>query len=281
MRIPLPPREIPDTGITDAEVDEITWGKIVDKLHASAHAAGQPDAITPGSIGAEVGGLMTAHLASAAAHSMMSITERDRLFNNDGKTHAQSAADFNAMLTCGFHNFIGTLNSPSTTWSQYYVLNLGLGNDYAFSAFGVQIAIPRNANPAVAFFRNREASTWTPWRELTIPWANVAGYDSGFQVPVLASGWAQYGGNWLARYRKLGNTVTLSGLVARTTTASSTIFVLPAGYRPPSGSYFKAIGHAGGVFVEAVLYVDPSGVVACGHPATTFTWLSISMTFTV
>jgi len=115
-----------------------------------------------------------------------------------------------------------------------------------------------------------------------ITWGKIVDYDSGFQVPVLAPGWAPSHTNWLARYRKLGNTVTLSGRVARTTTASSTIFVLPAGYRPPSVSYFKAIGrtHAG-VYEEAVLYVDALGNVVCGHPVTTLFFLGISMTFTV
>jgi hypothetical protein len=58
-----------------------------------------------------------------------------------------------------------------------------------------------------------------------VPWTSVTGFSNG---------WINYGSVFqTAQYRKIGDVVTLRGLI-KSGTVGSSAFTLPAGYRPPA-----------------------------------------------
>lgn len=68
-------------------------------------------------------------------------------------------------------------------------------------------------------------------------------YDSGWIYPTLENGWSNRTTNASpARYRKIGNVVYIAGSITGGT-FNSTIFTLPAGFRP-GGSYQSTLVRA-------------------------------------
>lgn len=106
------------------------------------------------------------------------------------------------------------------------------------------------------FFRNYYAvdGQWAPWRSLY-----SSGDDSGWISATLRNGWENYGGSYStpAFYKDAMGWVHLKGLVQNG--SGSTIFVLPAGYRP--GSNMFAPISVGGDGRVSRLDIDPSGNV--------------------
>jgi hypothetical protein len=72
--------------------------------------------------------------------------------------------------------------------------------------------------------------------------------DTGWQTPTLQNGWLNYSTidiNWRdAVYRRIGNIVIIEGLM-RSGPAGSTIFTLPAGYRPVRNLLWSTFCDAG------------------------------------
>lgn len=69
-----------------------------------------------------------------------------------------------------------------------------------------------------------------------ITYADMGGLVTPWQAPSFLNGWSNFGAPYSpAGYRKVGDNVQLRGLVKGGTTAALTpMFVLPAGYRPPT-----------------------------------------------
>ena len=91
-------------------------------------------------------------------------------------------------------------------------------------------------------------------------WVDAASglVDSGWQTPTLLNGWSDFGDGWQeARYRKIGNRVTIEGLVKDGALPNSDIFSLPAGYRPTKSLLFRQVAETG----DYVLTVNASGDV--------------------
>lgn len=64
--------------------------------------------------------------------------------------------------------------------------------------------------------------------------------------PAFGSGWTNYGGGWqTGRFCKIGDYVYMSGLVTRTTTATTTIFTLPTGYTNTNGTSHTPVASTG------------------------------------
>jgi hypothetical protein len=120
--------------------------------------------------------------------------------------------------------------------------------------------------------------TATSQPTITPALTSITGYDSGLQNFSYSAGWANYSASaFIPSYRKLGNLVILSGLVARSTTSGTTIATLPVGYRPPHiRSYFSAL-YLGGVRELCFIYIYPAGTIdlIAPTPATTIVWISL------
>ena len=82
----------------------------------------------------------------------------------------------------------------------------------------------------------------------------------GWQTPSFGSNWTHYGGAYGNVYfRRFGDLVNLTGLVkvAANATASTTLFTLPAGYRPAKQLLFLVMTSVGPTRVD----IDTSGNV--------------------
>ena len=85
------------------------------------------------------------------------------------------------------------------------------------------------------------------------------------------TGWGHYGGsNQTGRYKKIGDIVTVEGLVARTSGSLAIIATLPSGYRPAANHFFPVATNSG----PGVVYVDSAGNI--GHTSGGTTWVSLS-----
>jgi len=92
-----------------------------------------------------------------------------------GQNHS-TYQDFNAVGDFGFRYVNGSTNGPGTGSSQFYSVTFGLGNDYSFANYAMQIAIPRyNSSDRYVTFRTREATTWGSWYKIYAGYADSAG----------------------------------------------------------------------------------------------------------
>ena len=114
-------------------------------------------------------------------HSAISdMTDEHRIFNNMGDNHgtrttfdAQGAA---ASVNFGWRFVQGSTNSPGVNSAgQYYSQFVGLGNEYAYNNYGMQIAYPRNVtNPYIAI-RYEEGGAFGAWQKISAGYADSAG----------------------------------------------------------------------------------------------------------
>jgi hypothetical protein len=112
---------------------------------------------------------------SSHTHSIDNLTDASRLFNNMGQNHS-AYTDFNGVGDFGFRYVNGSTNGPGTGSSQFYSVTFGLGNDYSFANYAMQIAIPRyNSSDRYVTFRTREATTWGSWYKIYAGYADSAG----------------------------------------------------------------------------------------------------------
>ena len=99
-------------------------------------------------------------------HSIDTISDEQRLFNNMGQNHS-TQTDFNSITDFGTRFVQGATNGPGTGSSQFYGFSLGLGNEYAFSQYALQLAIPRYiVTDKYLSFRSREGGTWSSWYKI-------------------------------------------------------------------------------------------------------------------
>jgi hypothetical protein len=99
----------------------------------------------------------------------------NQIFNNRGRNHG-SPTDFDSVSVYGPYFIQGTTNGPGTGSGQFYGISLGLGNDYTYSQYAMQMAIPRyNSSDRYFSFRTREAGTWGSWYKIYAGYADSAG----------------------------------------------------------------------------------------------------------
>lgn len=102
--------------------------------------------------------------------------------------------------------------------------------------------------------------------------------DTGYHIvgqpgePAFQNGWSNYGGVWRgAVFRKASGIVKVEGLILHLAgnVANSTIFTLPAGYRPQDHLMFASVGYNGAAETPTRLDVYGTGeVVASPNIAT-------------
>jgi hypothetical protein len=122
------------------------------------------------------------------------------LFNNMGQPHS-TQSDFNAITDFGARFVQGTTNGPGTGSGQFYGLSLGLGSDYAYGSYAMQLALPRFiGTDSYLSVRTREAGTWGSWSKISAGYSDNAGLLDGLDSTAFApvtggSGYVQLQGS--------------------------------------------------------------------------------------
>jgi len=115
-------------------------------------------------------------------HSIDSITDEHRLFNNMGDNHG-TRTDFNYTPSnnYGFRYVQGNTNGPSWGGSQNYGFFAGLGNDYNGN-YGSQFYWARDTvNPYISI-RFREGDGWKDWTKISAGYADNANLLDGLDL---------------------------------------------------------------------------------------------------
>ena len=131
-----------------------------------------------------------------------------QFFNNMGNIHT-TRTDFNASTNFGFNYIQGSTNGPGIpSASQYYNLSIGLGNDYAYSQYAMEFAIPRTPGGGLPYpsVRFREGGTWGSWSKIYAGYADSAGSSTTATSATSATS-ATYlnSGNYILRRGGSGN----------------------------------------------------------------------------
>jgi len=126
----------------------------------------------------EIGAAATSH-----THTIAAITDAARWWNNFGDNHG-ARTSFDAQATSptigfGWRYVQGSTNGPGVnSATQYYSQYIGLGNEHAATAYGMQIAYPRNVtNPYIAI-RYNELGSLGAWQKISAGYADSAGAAS-------------------------------------------------------------------------------------------------------
>ena len=104
--------------------------------------------------------------------------------------------------------------------------------------------------------------------------------DTGWQTPTLLNNWVNFDAvTWQeARYRKIGNRVTIEGLIKDGDLPASAIFNIPAGYRPIKALLFRQVAGIG----DYNLDVSSSGnVTLSGITGGSSDYVSINISYLV
>ncbi|MDD4909316.1 MAG: tail fiber domain-containing protein [Candidatus Omnitrophica bacterium] len=105
-----------------------------------------------------------------------------QFFNAHGQNHG-TYTDFNTPTDFGFRYIVGTTNGPGIAGaSQYYNLGIGLGNDYAYTSYAMQLAIPRNLSTPYISVRYRENGAWGSWYKIYAGYADTAAALSSMNI---------------------------------------------------------------------------------------------------
>lgn len=112
--------------------------------------------------------------------SISSLSNAPSLFNNMGEVHQQRTS-FDAQgaastVDFGWRYVQGSINGPGTnSATQYYSQFIGLGSNYAYNTYGMQIAYPRNVTSPYISIRYQEGSVFGSWRKISAGYADSAG----------------------------------------------------------------------------------------------------------
>lgn len=151
---------------------------------------------------------LSGNASTASNASLLNSLSSTQLFNNMGQNH-NTYTDANAFTNFGTQYLQGATNGPGNGNSQWYMLGMGLGNEYAYSQYAMQFAIPRTptgGNPYLAL-RFREAGSWQSWSKIWAGYADSAGtatnlsggsvtLSGGFVMDTPGSGYARFS-NWV------------------------------------------------------------------------------------
>lgn len=144
--------------------------------------------------------------------------------------------DFNSVLNVGAYRVLssgswsGFANNPPTGVHPYGTLTVFIAGNYenCVTQMYVPHLVTNNGLPALWVRSKYNASDWTPW----VSAAN--GNDSGWINLPFSNGWFDYNDATWGRiqYRKIGNRVTLRGLVNGSSHTGDVFTTLPDGARP-------------------------------------------------
>jgi len=117
--------------------------------------------------------------ATATNSTQLGGVTKVQLFNNTGNNHT-TYTTFGALPDFGFYFMQGqnAADAPAgQPANQYYVISMGLGNDYAYSAYVNQIAFPRinvGGGNNYLWIRQKESNTWGSWGKVYAGYADSA-----------------------------------------------------------------------------------------------------------
>ena len=109
------------------------------------------------------------------------------LFNNMGDAHSTRtsfAAQGSALSSdFGWRYVQGSTNSPGVNGAtQYYSQNIGLGSDYAYNTYGMQLAYPRNVSSPYISVRYAENGVLGAWQKISAGYADSADKLDGLDL---------------------------------------------------------------------------------------------------
>ena len=107
-----------------------------------------------------------------------------------GNNHT-TRTDFNSSTNFGFNYIQGATNGPGIpSVTQYYNLSIGLGNDYAYSQYAMEFAIPRTPGGGLPYpsVRFREGGAWGSWSKIYAGYADSAGSSTNATTTTNLSG---------------------------------------------------------------------------------------------
>ena len=167
-----------------------------------------------------------------------------QFFNNMGNNHS-THTDFNSITDFGFRYVQGTTNGPGTGSSQFYGMTLGLGNEYAYGSYALQLALPRyNSTDSYISMRSREGGTWGSWYKVKAGYADTAGSATDSTKLPLA------GGTMSGPIRRSGHSTTFFegsyNNVGGNSAYSNPIYTIGSSYNPSDSSLntMYGIGYA-------------------------------------
>jgi hypothetical protein len=133
------------------------------------------------------GNAATATLASNS--SGLNGLSKSQLWNNSGQSHG-AYNSFSGITDFGewfVHQDAGVTDGPSGLSYQYYVKNVGLGNDYPYSGAGsyaMQTAINRYGYGTTFYtwIRFKENNGWQSWNKMAAGYADTAGNITAYTI---------------------------------------------------------------------------------------------------
>ncbi len=133
-------------------------------------------------------GSISGNAATATNSSQLNGISSTQIFNNMGQNH-NTQTNFDSISDFGFRYVQGTTNGPGTGSGQFYGMSLGLGNDYAYSSYALQLAIPRfYSSDKYISFRAREGGSWGSWVKVSAGYADSAGSAPQLTGPAYTNG---------------------------------------------------------------------------------------------
>jgi hypothetical protein len=121
----------------------------------------------------------TGNAATASNASLLNSISAVNLYNNMGQIHSTSTS-FDAQGTAltrdfGWRFVQGNVNSPNGSYSQYYSNIVGLGSEYPYNQYAMQIAYPRNTTTPYVYLRYEEGGVLGAWQKFSAGYADSAG----------------------------------------------------------------------------------------------------------
>lgn len=175
---------------------------------------------------------------------------------------------------------IDTTGLSSTAYLKLHAQGSGGSSDGAQVLIGTIGSVPQiNFNLGASIVASISSSTLT----MTSLDLDMNGNDitdigtigETWTAPTFGTGWSDYGGGFgyqAVKYKKVGDLVFVRGMAQRTSGTATTIFTLPAGYRPSTGhEFYMCISNAD---TTARVRVYSTGAVAM--ESGDYTWVSLS-----
>ena len=157
---------------------------------------------------------------TATNSSQLNGISSTQIFNNMGLAHG-TYTDFNSVGDFGVRYIQGNTNGPGTGAGQFYGFTLGLGSQYDFASYAMQIAMPRygynSSSDRYLSIRNKDAGTWTSWSKIFAGYADTAGSLSSMNI-------SQFTNNsgYITGYTE---TDTLASVTARGASTATTLTI--------------------------------------------------------